>query len=332
MDEFDVFVFLKPRTGHTRVYVSLTSVYSVLNLSTFSNQPSNWVYRCEPRWRKALDPLFCANQFVHSTFIRTSSKNKNKMSFHERCLPASSVSIPGLIALLYRFSYNPGQGGGLGVDDAVSAATSLFNRLLGLCHELSWDMSLELCSTWENRWPRPATHERIVLKVIRGRIDAHAFLLNLRGVAQDLVAAGWLKKLEAPLSRLREPVSVCEFVKVLMKLKKQNVLVGQVLHETGTRIELELAALAKGVKTSDYVAFDWVEWRESVLQPTHMDRLLAEYHANGVSTLRTSRIFGMPNDGGHVNALPVHVGFIITPKNLAVLCPPLVGQAPQTKP
>lgn len=81
--ELAMFVFLRERAGGSRVYVSVTGLYSVLKLDQYKGQASKWFYSQHKNWDKRLTPFLGAGHIVLSTQML----DKGQGQFESRCLP-----------------------------------------------------------------------------------------------------------------------------------------------------------------------------------------------------------------------------------------------------
>ena len=119
-----------PRAAKSRFLWSLSDVYRILKLTSFSNKPSKWVHDNQTSWSRVIENhggagnhLFRGRQAI--------GRGAPPVDVIEQFLPSPAITTYGLITLLCAFCSLPSQsGGGLKNPSARMCARVVFEGLL----------------------------------------------------------------------------------------------------------------------------------------------------------------------------------------------------------
>jgi hypothetical protein len=180
------------------------------------------------------------------------------------------------------------------------------------------------------RWPRNRTYGAKILT-----FQVHDTVVNmdpLRVAAGDLVdqntvAVHWQRHIDKVFRGGAARISLLAFIEKAIGSKPLTALVAQMLWSISLRVEKKFGAQAQGADGSDpnRMRFEWVDWKTMMTRAQDQDRLLCEYVENGRLECENVIHYGMPNDKGHCNTLPLHTAYLIVPSNIAIMCCPIVG-------
>jgi hypothetical protein len=178
----------------SRLFVSMRSLFQTLALEGYKGEYSTWICSQRPRWDRFWHKLLGSGQMVFSTWISSRSSHRKGMSFAERCLPHTSVSLVGLLALLARFAYDDRQTGGL--EEKGDNAKQLLSALCGQITS-RWDIDIVVADGWLPMWPRPPMRgTSFKLSLSGDNVDLGSFVDAITvAAADDSVCVRWSQEL-----------------------------------------------------------------------------------------------------------------------------------------
>ena len=213
-------MFRRPRKGAQMCFWSLSSVRKFLALDTYGSLACRWISAHYNAWVTWLPEAVCSGQFAHTSYVSERTTHKpNATSDPQRCLDNTSVSTPGLLLLMLRFSMSPREMDGLGLGKPRVADRLFLEALLAiLAHldtlKLIFDVNVR--QTWTRRWLRPlprAQHSTQFRLEVRGdMMDVGEFTASLTRLGSTFVGE-CLKELLRLLRVVDGSVAVAKFLR-----------------------------------------------------------------------------------------------------------------------
>lgn len=294
---FNFCVVVYPRDGF-RFFWGLSQIYTSLSMTSFSAQPSKWIFDSAPTWRKQLKALSLHNPFLHSPAgERVEVAMRSTIHF----LPAPSASTPAFIFILIRFLNRSPRGGGSRLAEQQSLCRSIIDGLLGIVSagfdELpQWRISLVLSYTWERRWPRPETMiADITLEVSNeGEVDLApwaAFVQNM-ALNNHRPARRWFRLVEPLLPKC--PVTQLLLVASQAPALKAAPLFSQLLVVVSLWLEKIAEALHNTGATVGGYAIHLDSADDCLRTPRDVDAMLRRYMESARQIVSDSQFSSRP--------------------------------------
>ena len=150
--------FQVPRFGH-RLFTAASDVFTVLRMKGCQGIGSRWVNRSYATWNAYFKPTFGipSGFVVFGSYYRQSMKDRAVVPWEDRCLASTSIILPGLLALLFRWACCGPSDGGLRIQRCRNACMELADVFIQpFCkHDASHKFRIEVFSCRAVIWPRP---------------------------------------------------------------------------------------------------------------------------------------------------------------------------------
>ena len=150
--------FQVPRFGH-RLFIAASDVFTVLRMKGCQGIGSRWVNRSYATWNAYFKPTFGipSGFVVFGSYCRQSMKDRAVVPWEDRCLASTSIILPGLLALLFRWACCGPSDGGLRIQRCRNACMELADVFIQpFCkHDASHKFRIEVFSCRAVIWPRP---------------------------------------------------------------------------------------------------------------------------------------------------------------------------------
>ena len=330
--DIEVAVFMRGRSLNQRAFWSLSKFYEVMRMKSYSGIPSKWVAERGASWSKAFVTAFGSDQMCHSSFLHDGTVKKQKLQYHERCLPFTGASTVGCLHLLSRWAFTERFRGGL--DDPSGQQQQAANDLfLGMLQPVAsegssaWTAEVLVVGKWVCTWPRPISiddRDHVVkLKLENGKIDLSG-IFAMANAGVDRVAKQWAQVLGERFGGAHA-VDLGVMVQMIVGINKLEPLLLQILWRRAVQLEIVLGRLAQKVsaKSDMVVQFAWTDC-EAAMTGSSLGLKLAQYVRCTQELLGHSRMYALACDKGSVNKLPLRNGILHVPSGHAALCCPTV--------
>ena len=197
--KFDVAYFRWHRGGN-RVFISVGDLYENLNLKQFGGASSRWIWNGIPRWERQMD--------LHG--IKEGIQNSSQVGKFEKGAAAKSGRKPGplpfmafspnaLLFMLDRFGFRGERHCGFKQSsesyrlNSQWLLESFLEPIIKMYHGQT--IRLQVCTTWENKSPRPEQFDNYVEAVVDVNGDVQLDHWRRRGAelgAMSLIAKSFL--------------------------------------------------------------------------------------------------------------------------------------------
>lgn len=328
LSELPVFALLLHRHGFACCW-SLMAIYKLVGLTCYKQQPSKWVYESQKPWVQHFESLGFEGAFVKSA--QGDGPDDGALS-SSRFLPSPSVTTPGFLAIMVRFLHHSPQRGGLrqALQGHVrSLLQGLFSSLAAKVPEGSWQLPLHISHSWVYQWPKSEREApQVILQVDRaGKVDLQPLL----------IAGGALPRRSPRLLRkwadlVSECGSVCElgdlFTAVSIAPSSANAMpfLAQLIAATASCIEKALGEMSRQESVADGgLIFKVDSAADMIRTDKDIDVTLHRHLLSARSLIADAQHVSFTCDKAWIKGLNLMNGILVTPENVAALCPPQVA-------
>lgn len=168
--DIEVAIFRWPR-GASKIFLSMSSVYSSLALSQYGGQASRWIYNSRRAWARHM-VTFSVDEGLQLSYQVGKGGKGNQDNSEAGVLRFTGVSPTGLVLLLDRWALRAERHGGFASGAAQANARWMLESLLGVALEGLGSIPIDIVRSWQNLYPRPKLFsERVVFTIAGGKKD-----------------------------------------------------------------------------------------------------------------------------------------------------------------
>lgn len=263
-------VFSRSRGAGMHCFISLFSLYKVLQFTAYKGLPSKWVYALGPGWSKRLAAICGPDHFVWAVGCTSATE-----TWWQRCLAEPAVSIAGLLHLLATWAFCNRMQGGLsnesGQGKAVELLESLISAAVEPLAESGAPLVLDFRKCWAPVWPRPLPGPpgiQLSLPVAGDTVSLVPWQVGL-----DSGAEAWrLRRLWSvcDLERFGQACTFCQLLQAMVIHVEAHSLLGQLLIFISSHLDRHL-------KTQLHCQAPPADYRMT-FTPTHIQDSLQNRH------------------------------------------------------
>ena len=157
--DFTLACMKQARAVQSRIFWRLHEVYKFLKLQSHKGCSSKWIFKSLPRWGSKFHDVLGGEHIILGTYFHDELSGRARLPWHQRCLPATSISTCALMYQLAKWMALVPQLGGLRMEGAKCAAQELFVAMMRVFEivpslQLIY-IDLVLVDSWQCQWPRP---------------------------------------------------------------------------------------------------------------------------------------------------------------------------------
>lgn len=332
-----MYVFIQARPLNQRAFIAYNDLYQFLNLPLAKGKSYAWVDDNRVNWSALFKGAFGSDQIILNTYCaKDGAVRKRELDFDMRCLPESSVSMIGaLLHLTSRWSQSSTWSGGLRhvesrenarhcLDAMIKKAMSIFSE------EQQFSFSIEICSEWSCRWPRPRAMGVEFLQIIGSgdTVDIQPFVDRAKGPQFNSRVALWWNKLKTSIPALLTDtkVNMSLLVHSIYSIVALRPVYYQLIYAISVALVSSMARDCKAARLATPAAsfacrttFAWGIMSQS-RQHMRLKRYIDAALAHNKSILQ----FGVCTDKGWANALPLQATLFTTSDNVISMACPVV--------
>ena len=333
--KWSVFVFHRPRPLASRAFWSLISAYKALGLTTYTGQPTMWVYRCQMSWAKTFAQAFGEDQLiVSSTHLTNDCKREKTSIFDDRCLPATSVSTVGLLWLLYRWSALTPRQGGMTVGARKDAAEAVARSLISSCTDKSTGFDVQVrCSatSWKCPWPRPydlaSELDRLTFTVsVDGFVDLSPLRDAANGIGGYSVVSVWWGVISSGIgSTSIVKVPLHSLLMVLITSEFTQPMAAQFIHGCAAELERSMGLAASRDSPVGRIQCSWQDIGNENPSEHVVGKRLVQHVLAARRLSNGHHQFSMMTDKAWIGGLPLQVTVQTLTTGYAIVCGPAVS-------
>jgi hypothetical protein len=292
---------------------------------------SNWASCRQSKWKKTLTQAFGSTHVIESTYVSTHTMRKCTLSFADRCTPAISFSTCGMLYTLARWGYLTREAGGLGEPHAAQNAQQLFMGALSTVQSHAGGLltvEVFLDNDWTPSWPRPPARDCPSFQVVVdecGLVHLEGLRVVAMGSHRGTIATKWWLAFKRHVHREATMAFGC----LLNTGKAQHVTIAQqVIYALACRLESALAVVPRATADDDggatALTLEWTTGCGNGSKHAEVDLQLAQYILASKGAVGRPQFFSHAIDKGNPARLPLYLGVLATPQNVAVCCAPQV--------
>ena len=319
-----------PREGSV-FFLDIQPFYEKLKMTGYDGLGSKWCYDCIPGWTKALAAYNMGGQILKSN---VSTKREEVLSRVDRFLPRPAFSVRAGLCLLWRWSKDSVQHGGIRHGVARNLALNYaINMTQDICNrppELPvFKLTIEFTEDWTDSHPRP--HVPVHPMTFEVSDDGYCTMdlsewagqvLN-NELANDCPKVVWWKAVK----NLMGDDHVVSLIDVLqgkaMVEKEHKVFISQLLFQLSMRAEYVLRASLGGTGSSWAVRADVVD-QDPARDIRKMDLRLALHVAAAKVATEGHQHFSISHDKAFVKGLSLQNAAFVLPTNMGAVMIPAV--------
>lgn len=284
---------------------------------------------------------------VFGTYLRDGSEKRGHLPWHERCLPSTSVSSCGLLALLCRWCAISKSGGGLNDNDDRAACDKVLESIMFKFQETNLKdflVTVQLVEKWSSRWPRPLDPEIPSFKVhiVDGVCDfKELFELGTRR-APLTIARKWCRLMECLVDAVGPAVGLQRFLLFVVRQPGLQPMFAQIVVGITCRLDFAMAREVLDTRRGrgprpGRVTVRFMDDEQADALGNRMEKMLIQHVAAGRRCFEGCRVLGLATDKANVKGLNLQNSIVVNTKGFAVLtcpqvCPAADHEAPPDLP
>ena len=314
--------------GGCRVFWNCNELYEALNMKSFSNQGSKWVYTYMGKWQQYLESVgFRGNHCIRSKKLMPDQPVPNDGCGRDPAcdvLPFSSMSTLSLLQSLVRWKAMSAQKGGLRHKPTQQAVVCYLAGLLASACGEDWTLDIALSHAWECHWPGkgPELQPHLRLRVHNGMINLEPWGVMAQLHGPSSLASRWLRVCEKASAGTPGHSSLIDVLLHTAGEPSCEGLYKQLLWTCSVKVELAIVqSLSSGVSHNDIDATQ----TDIMALMHHPKRLCHELWRYTEASRRVSAgnvTFSVSTDKAHVTALPLSNTLVTLVDETAFICVP----------